>query len=272
MAEVYRMLWPEVMIRVEKLCERPELRGRQLVYGVPRGGAVVAGLVGRDLDFQATQSLEAATLIVDDIVDSGRTKERYARLRPGVPFLALVDKSNGDKDLGWVVFPWEEPDPSKDLEDTVVRQLEFIGQDPKREGLLKTPGRYLKALKELTEGYGMDPKAILGTVFSEACDEMVVVRDIPFWSLCEHHLLPFQGHATVGYIPDGKVVGLSKLARLVHAHARRLQVQERMTHDIAGDIEAHLSPQGVGVVVRASHTCMAMRGVRTPAEMLTSSL
>jgi GTP cyclohydrolase I len=154
----------------------------------------------------------------------------------------------------------------------VQRVLATLGEDPTREGLRDTPRRFMKMMREMTEGYDQRADEVLGTVFTEACDEMVVVRDIPFWSLCEHHLMPFHGTATVGYLPQGKVVGLSKLPRLVLMHARRLQVQERMTRSIAHDIERVLCPGGVGVVIQAHHTCMAARGVRSDGAMVTSSM
>jgi GTP cyclohydrolase I len=154
----------------------------------------------------------------------------------------------------------------------VKELLLFLGEDPRREGLLKTPERVAKSLLEMTEGYRQDPAEILSTTFTETCDELIVVRDIEFWSLCEHHLLPFHGTATVGYLPKDRIVGLSKLGRIVHCFARRLQVQEKMTQQIANAVMEHLQPQGVGVIVKATHLCMAMRGVRSPAEMLTSCL
>jgi GTP cyclohydrolase I len=211
-----------------------------------------------------------AEIIIDDIIDSGETRRRYARFEK--PFFALVDKTGDDKNIGWVKFPWEQVDPLKDNEDTVIRQLELIGEDPKREGLVETPRRYLKAMKELTAGYVEDPSKILSKCFNEPYDEMVIVRDIAFWSLCEHHLLPFHGSATVAYVPKGKVVGLSKIPRLVQAFARRLQVQERLTQQIAKAMEEHLNPEGVGVVIRGTHTCMAMRGVKSEGSMVTSCL
>lgn len=159
-----------------------------------------------------------------------------------------------------------------EAEEAVKTLLLHLGEDANREGLMKTPHRVVKALKELTSGYSQDPKAILSTMFSERCDEMVVVRNIPFWSLCEHHMLPFHGSATVGYLPKEKIVGLSKIGRLVHCFARRLQVQERLTQQIAHAIMDHTQPHGVGVVMTALHTCMAMRGVKSPGEMKTSCL
>lgn len=157
-----------------------------------------------------------------------------------------------------------------DAEASVVRLLEELGEDPDREGLRDTPRRYVRALRELTEGYRQDPAAILGRVFNEPHDEMVLVRDIEFSSLCEHHLLPFRGVATLAYIPNGKVVGLSKLSRLVQAFARRLQMQERLTNQIAEAMETHLEARGVAVLIKGEHTCMSMRGVRTPATMVTT--
>ncbi|TVQ80476.1 MAG: GTP cyclohydrolase I FolE [Bradymonadales bacterium] len=150
--------------------------------------------------------------------------------------------------------------------------LEFLGENPDREGLLQTPQRVARSLRELTDGYRQNPAEILSTTFEEACDELVVVRDIEFWSLCEHHLLPFHGRATIGYLPNQKIVGLSKLGRVVHCFSRRLQVQEKLTQQIAHSIMEHLKPHGVGVILRATHQCMAMRGVKTPAEMVTSCL
>lgn len=156
--------------------------------------------------------------------------------------------------------------------DAVRTLLTHIGEDPEREGLVDTPDRVLRAWAEMTAGYAMNPAAILSRTFDVPCDEMVVVRGIRFTSTCEHHLLPFLGEATVAYLPTERVVGLSKIARLVECFARRLQVQERMTDQIATAMERHLYPRGVGVIVRAHHLCMGCRGVRQPnAEMVTSS-
>ena len=148
------------------------------------------------------------------------------------------------------------------LENAVFSVLELIGEDPKREGLLKTPHRVAKALEFLTEGYRQDPKEILNeALFTSSNDEMVLVRDIEFYSLCEHHMLPIIGRAHVAYIPDGKVVGLSKIPRIVNVFARRLQIQEQMTEQIADAIEETIHPKGVAVVLHARHMCMEMRGV-----------
>jgi len=145
----------------------------------------------------------------------------------------------------------------------LVRQMLLeLGEDPGREGLRRTPERFEKALRFLTSGYSQDPEKLLnGAMFSVCYDEMVVVKDIELYSLCEHHLLPFFGKCHVAYIPNKKVVGLSKVARLVNMYARRLQIQERLTSQIAQTIMDKLNPQGVGVIIEARHLCMVMRGV-----------
>jgi GTP cyclohydrolase I len=150
--------------------------------------------------------------------------------------------------------------------------LMFVGENPDREGLHDTPRRVIEAFAELTAGSGKNPGEILSTVFAEQYDEMVVVRGIEYSSLCEHHLMTFTGTVDVGYVPDGKIVGLSKIPRLVECFARRLQVQERMTSQIAAALEEHLKPLGVGVVVRGRHSCCEHRGVRSANEMITSDL
>lgn len=160
-------------------------------------------------------------------------------------------------------------------EDAVRELLEAIGEDPTREGLEETPARYVKALHEWTSGYGRNPADVL-KVFEdggEDYNQMVLVKDIPVYSLCEHHMAPFWGVAHVAYIPDGKIVGLSKLARLVNIYARRLQVQERLTQQVAQALQDNLNPRGVGVVLRCRHMCMESRGVRTAgSETVTSAL
>ncbi len=151
----------------------------------------------------------------------------------------------------------------EEFEQAVTKVLELLGEDPKREGLLKTPSRVAKALKFLTEGYNQDPEEILNqALFTTSNDEMVLVRDIEFYSMCEHHMLPIIGRAHVAYIPDGKVVGLSKIPRIVNVYARRLQIQEQMTEQIADAILETIKPKGVAVVVHARHMCMEMRGVQ----------
>ncbi len=165
-------------------------------------------------------------------------------------------------------------DSQMDGNQIVKRFLELIGEDPNREGLLDTPKRVVKSWLELYKGYKEDPQQILSTVFEDgSCEEMVILKDIEFTSMCEHHVLPFKGKAHVAYLPDGKVVGLSKLARLVDCFSKRLQIQEKMTQQVAKEIEKHLKPKGVAVVVEAHHQCMSCRGVgKQNSTMITSSL
>ena len=158
------------------------------------------------------------------------------------------------------------------FEDSVKNMLTIIGEDPSREGLVKTPERVFKAFEFMTKGYKQDPKEILNeALFESSNDEMVLIKDIEFYSMCEHHLLPIIGRAHIAYIPDGKVVGLSKIPRMVEVFARRLQIQEQMTEQIADAIIETIQPKGVGVVIQARHMCMEMRGVEKVNSTTTSS-
>ena len=164
------------------------------------------------------------------------------------------------------------PGTDGDIESAVRDILREIGEDPERQGLVGTPGRVHRMYAELTAGYHVDPVRLLnGAIFDVDYSEMVVVKDIPFHSLCEHHLLPFFGTAAVAYIPDGRVIGLSKIPRVVEMYARRLQVQERLTQQVADFLMEHIAPKGVGVVLEATHLCAVMRGVRKPGTIMTTS-
>jgi len=159
-----------------------------------------------------------------------------------------------------------------EIQAAMIQILKAVGEDPERDGLKRTPERVARMYRELLAGYQADPRSVINeALFEVKYDEMVVVRDIEFYSLCEHHLLPFIGRVHVAYIPDGKVLGLSKIPRIVELYARRLQVQERMTRQIADFIRDLLHPQGVGVVVEALHLCMMMRGVQKHNARMTTS-
>lgn len=157
------------------------------------------------------------------------------------------------------------------IEAAVREILQAVGEDPNREGLLETPARVARMYAELFKGLHEEPREHLKKTFTQKYDEMVVVKDIEFQSVCEHHLLPFMGRAHIAYLPNGKIVGLSKLARVVESLARRPQVQERMTEEIADLILDELEPRGVGVILEASHTCMTIRGIRKPGSLCTTS-
>ena len=167
-----------------------------------------------------------------------------------------------------------DSDAQAEFEGLVRRQLELLGEDPARDGLLKTPSRVAKSMAWLTRGYGLDARQVIGdALFEENHENMVMVRDIEMYSMCEHHMLPFFGKVHVAYIPNGKIVGLSKLPRVVEVFARRLQVQERLGEQIANAIDEVLQPRGVGVVIEAVHLCMMMRGVeKQSSRTITSSL
>jgi len=157
------------------------------------------------------------------------------------------------------------------IESAVKEILQAIGEDPKREGLKATPARVARMYQELLGGIDVDPKQYFKAVFEEKYDEMVVLRDIPFQSMCEHHLLPFLGKAHVAYLPHGRVIGISKIARVVDAFSRRPQVQERLTNQIADLIMAELEPRGVAVILEAQHTCMTIRGAKKPGSIMITS-
>lgn len=180
--------------------------------------------------------------------------------------------SDTPEDGDLVSAPPKLPVPD-DVAEAVRTLIRWAGDDPGREGLLDTPARVARAWKEYARGYGEDPSVHLSRTFEEVggYDEIVLLRDIPFQSHCEHHMAPIIGKAAIAYLPGDKVVGISKLARVLHGFARRLQVQERLTAQVADCIWEHLQPQGVAVVIEASHACMTARGVNTPGVMMTTS-
>lgn len=261
------------------------------IYGIPRGGVPAAYMITRVFrelghNAETVDQPEQADIIVDDIIDSGATMRRFEKKYPGKFYMALVGSA---KKIGapgfyvsrivdsWVVFPWENDEQGKDesATDVVTRMLQAIGEDPMREGLRETPQRVIKAWEEWFSGYKVQPQDVLKTFEdgAEKVNEMVCLTEIPVMSFCEHHLIPFIGVAHVAYIPDGKIVGLSKLVRLVDIYSRRLQVQERLTNQIADAIVEHLKPLGAAVVIKANHLCMVTRGVKTPGvDTITSAM
>ena len=264
------------------------------VWGVPRGGFNAAMLLVSQFDnFVMVDDPKDAMLAIDDIVDTGRTAARVRELY-GIPTAALFAGHDYDakstyalgnvidigvqveKEDGFINFPWERKlnsDGYDSAEDSVVRMLSAIGEDANREGLRETPKRVVKAWGEWFKGYGQNPMDVL-KVFedgAERYDEMVLVSNIQVHSKCEHHCADIFGLAHVAYIPNGKIVGLSKLTRLVDIFARRLQVQERLTAQIADALNDSLQPLGCGVVLQCRHMCMESRGVSAMGTVTTTS-
>lgn len=245
---------------------------RKKCYPIPTGGIPAAYLLASRIEIEIVENPEDADFFFDDIIDSGETMRTWCDAYPGKPFYAIVDKEQYGND--WVVFPWERRTPPasnnevigssvETIESNVTRIISYIGDDPKRGGLVETPHRFVKAINHWFSGYRIDPLSLLKTFEdgAEGADEMVIVKDIPFYSKCEHHIADIFGTATIAYIPNGKVVGLSKLNRVLDAFARRLQVQERLTNQVADCLMEGLSPKGVAVVIKARHMCMESRGV-----------
>ncbi len=247
------------------------------IYGVPNGGIYAALLIAKERPKLSIVEVPIeADVIVDDIIDSGKTRDHWISLTDGqIPFFALVDKTGSDKAWAgkWVSFPWERARREDGPQDAIRRILQFIGEDVNREGLKETPDRVTRSYKELFAGYKQDPASVFKTFDDGACDEMVLLRNTELTSQCEHHMIPFFGVAHVAYIPNKRIIGISKLARLVDIFSRRLQVQERLTTQITGSLDEHLKPLGSACVIRAKHLCMHSRGVRKQnSEMITSSL
>lgn len=252
-------------------------KGKKIsVYGVPRGGipAAYAVLLNHKDVLEIADTPEDADVFVDDLLDSGATMKKYNDLYPGKHFYYLFNKQERDYAGQWLVFPWEGSVEGS-AKDFTIRLLQFVGEDVERGGLKETPARVAKAWQHWTSGYGKKPEDIL-KVFEdggETYDEMVTVKNIPVFSHCEHHLAAIFGTATVSYIPNGHIVGLSKINRLVDMFARRLQVQERLTDQIGKALWENLKPKGVGVSIKARHFCIESRGVQhSNSETVTTSL
>lgn len=250
------------------------------IYGIPRGGSIVAQRLSAKFGFPMCEEgeIDNQTLIVDDIVDSGKTISKFPHnykaclfINPEATFFGELFLVREKKE--WVEFPYEIGAKENPGEDGVVRMLQAIGENPGREGLLDTPKRVTKSWAKLYAGYSQNPEEVLKTTFSEVenYDQLITLTDIELYSTCEHHMLPFFGKAHIGYLPNKKVVGLSKLARVVEIFSRRLQIQERLTQEIGNAINECLKPQGVGVIIEAQHFCMMARGVEKQNSKMTTS-
>ena len=249
-----------------------------LIYGVPRGGIYAAQLISNALTQLGrlntlVEDPKKAHVLIDDIIDTGKTRRTWNENDNGWPFFALVDKQGKDKNLkDWISFPWERMINDDGPVENIRRILEYIGEDPERDGLKNTPERVIKSYEKLFGGYKQKPEDVI-TAFEQSCDEMVLLKSIEFYSFCEHHMLPFYGKAHIAYIPNGKVIGISKLARILEIYSRRLQIQERLCQQVTQAIEKVLKPLGAACVLEARHHCMICRGVeKQNSIMVTSSL
>lgn len=277
--------WEDVTFGARQVCRdiKGFMEGKKTdvikVYPIPRGGMYVALVVEgmwnwegiNDTVIQLVEDPRLAHVFVDDIIDSGSTMEEMRKKYPVAGFFALVDKR--EEPQAWYVFPWERMNNETGPEENVRRLLEYIGEDPSREGLLETPSRVVKSYGELFGGYKEDPASVFKVFEDGACDEMVMLKGIEFASCCEHHMLPFIGVAHIAYIPNGRVIGVSKLARLLEVFSRRLQIQERLCQQITSELDKMLQPKGSACVLEAQHLCMTCRGVKKQqSKMITSSL
>lgn len=268
------LTWHDVGSRATNISEvLTRYNHRPRVYGVPRGGTFAAMAVQAAYrSLVLVEDPEEADVFIDDVLDSGATFAHYRREYGDKPFLVLVNKHE-ESIVSWVEFPWDRLHNDNGPQENIRRILQYIGDDPKREGLLETPDRVVRSYAELFSGYKQNPEDVFKTFEDGACDEMVVLRNIELISHCEHHMIPFIGEAHIAYIPNGKVIGVSKLARLLEIYARRLQIQERLTQQITKALDDHLKPLGSACIIKAKHLCLCARGVgKQHSEMITSSM
>jgi GTP cyclohydrolase I len=256
--------WNEFHEDATKIAREMSNQGYSSVFGVPRGGIPLALKISHLLDIPIVEMPDSGTLIVDDIIDSGATRRKYE----GFTFRSIHSKKPNPEALrqveDWVVYPWETQEAASG-EDIVIRMLEFIGEDPTRSGLIDTPGRVTKMWKELFKGYD-DQELPKITVWENGKDgifyEDAIIDRGYFFSHCEHHMVPFFGQYYFGYIPDGFLIGASKIARVIDHFSSRLQVAERLVHDVVQFLDDVLKPKGLILIMNGRHLCKEIRGVR----------
>ena len=277
---IKELSWSDVVHRARVIAERIDLifaKRAVKIYGVPRGGVYAAQSVMSFIEGDAylVEEPDDDCIFIDDVLDSAKTRDNIAtEYDYDIPFYTLVNKQ-AEKSLQgiWVSFPWERMNKENAPTENIRRLIEYIGDDLNREGLQETPERVIRSYGKLFGGYKQNPKDIIKTFKDDSCDEMVVIKNIEFFSTCEHHMLPFFGKAHIAYIPKGKVIGISKLIRILEVYTRRLTIQERICQQITGALQGMLKPRGAACVLEAQHFCMTARGVeKQNSIMVTSSL
>lgn len=271
--------WSDVDSRAATAAHRMEREhsGQHVIWGyaIPNGGIPAALAIARHCSrLCLVEQPHQAHVFLDDIVDSGKTREDCFNKYGAHPFYTLANKLEGpdQKDV-WISFPWERMTKQDGPQDNIIRLLQYIGEDPARDGLRGTPDRVVKSYGELFAGYKQKPEDMLTVFEKDGYDEMVVLRSAEFASTCEHHMLPFFGTAHIAYIPYTKVVGISKLVRVLEVFTRRLQIQERICEQVTASLMKFLQPKGAACVLEAKHLCMCHRGVQKQGSvMVTSSL
>lgn len=280
MIEKYYCTWEEFYRGIGTLINSIQPDHYKAVCGVPRGGVPVSLVIGAKLNLPQVGVDEACArerevLVCDDIIDSGATRSKF----PNNDFIVIHARENMVNQVTafastvgsqWVVYPWESS-KINGPEDAVIRLLQFIGEDPTRQGLVETPRRFIKAYNYMFSGYKKDPTEVVKTFDCVEYDQIVLLKDIEMYSTCEHHMLPFFGKAHIAYVPNGKVIGVSKLARLLDIFCRRLQIQERIGTQITTTLMEQLEPLGAACIIEATHLCMRMRGVEKQNSVMTTS-
>jgi len=258
------VFFEDVEALAHKVCDR----GYCFIYGIPKGGIPLAVALAQRLNLSITDNPDSRTLVVDDVVDSGRTRARFQQfdfasihVKESTP-LEFYPTFYVKRENRWIDYFWEEKESS--VQDHIVRLIEYIGEDPCRIGMKETPDRMVKSWEEIFGGYKQNVQEIL-KVFDDEEHQfggLVYMKDVEFYSMCEHHWLPFSGQAFIAYIPNGPVVGASKLARLLDIYACRFQMQERIGEQVTNALMEYLKPIGAACLIEARHLCMSCRGIK----------
>lgn len=256
------------------------------IYGIPRGGSIVSALLVQSLNnvftlrlIESEINIASHTLIVDDICDSGNTLNKFKKRYPHNKLATLYCKTNSSvkpnyysyEVCTWIKFPWEKDNKNTTIEENVIRVLEYIGEDPNREGLQETPKRVVRMYNELFAGYDVNRKPEMKT-FTSTNTNLQYKKWFTVYSMCEHHMVPIEFKVAIGYVPNGKVIGISKLIRLIRWKSARLVIQENLAEEIVEDLMKMLKPQGAMIVMEGKHFCECMRGVKVENYSGTSAI